>query len=67
MAVVTLLNLFPGTLDVAADTEEPERNLQWTVIDKPGITGFTVVSPSDVSEMAIGSSVCYVSEKIAVS
>jgi hypothetical protein len=38
----------PAQADTAA--------LEWTTVDKPGTSGNVVVSPSEVSEIAIGSS-----------
>ncbi len=58
-AVAALSGILPTISSVSADTQEPARELQWTQIDKPGTTGFTVFSPSDVAEIAIGSSVAY--------
>ncbi len=61
MATVLLLELMLGALGLpqAVQSQSPSRDLQWTRIDKPGATGNVVVPGSDVSEIAIGSSICY--------
>ena len=46
LLLITVLAPFPAQAGPAA--------LKWTAVDKPGMTGNVVVSPSEVSEIAIG-------------
>ena len=50
------------TTPVIADPQSYERSLQWVTIDKPGLDGNVVVHPSDVSDIALGSSVFYAND-----
>jgi len=61
MAHVILLELFWYAL-VPSAVQAQSRDLQWTTIDRPGLTGNVVVNPSDVSEIAIGGSLFYASD-----
>ncbi|MGD0856759.1 MAG: hypothetical protein ABSA18_13280, partial [Dehalococcoidia bacterium] len=47
---------------VIADPQSYERSLQWVTIDKPGLDGNIVIHPSDVTDIALGSSVFYAND-----
>ena len=51
---------------VTADPQSYERSLQWVTIDKPGLDGYVVVNLSNVSDIALGSSVFYANDSGSV-
>ncbi|RPJ62918.1 MAG: hypothetical protein EHM12_03535 [Dehalococcoidia bacterium] len=51
-------------IPATADPQAYNRSLQWVTIDKPGLIGNVVVHPSDVTDIAVGSSLFYANDSV---